>query len=204
MTAATFAAPAKQSHSSPAAPAKSDSAPLSRLPASESAVPQQGACACGGGCPRCSGANLMPKLAVSMPDDPLEREADRIADAVTSSGGPLIQTISISSARSSIQRACACGSSGGSDCTCDEAEQRNSDDDQLEILEAPLEPMFRSAIGDSAPNAPPSVTNGLASSGEPLAEPARGDFEQRFGYDFSGVRVHRDPLAARSASEVHA
>lgn len=37
-------------------------------------------CACGGSCPRCDGAPpVQPKLAISKPDDPLEREADRIA-----------------------------------------------------------------------------------------------------------------------------
>jgi len=40
------------------------------------------ACACGGGCPRCAGASLMPKLAISEPGDPLEVEADRVAEAV--------------------------------------------------------------------------------------------------------------------------
>src|SRR6266540_1052343 len=103
MTVATFA-PAKQSHSSPA-PSKAD-ALLSRLPGSESAVPPQGACACGGGCPRCAAVNLMPKLAVSTPDDPLEREADRIADAVTSAAEPVVQPLSITSLASSpLQRA---------------------------------------------------------------------------------------------------
>src|SRR3954469_24126066 len=45
-----------------------------------------GDCACGGSCPRCSGAtaSLMPKLEVSQPGDALEQEADRVAEAVMS------------------------------------------------------------------------------------------------------------------------
>jgi hypothetical protein len=42
---------------------------------------ERGACACGGGCPRCAGAGLQPKLAVSEPGDALEQEADRVAEA---------------------------------------------------------------------------------------------------------------------------
>lgn len=42
-----------------------------------------GACACGGGCPRCGkSTSLQTKLQVSQPDDTFEREADRVADHV--------------------------------------------------------------------------------------------------------------------------
>ncbi|HKQ30039.1 MAG TPA: DUF4157 domain-containing protein, partial [Burkholderiales bacterium] len=44
----------------------------------------RGACACGGGCPRCQSAGVQTKLAVSQPGDPYEREADRIAQAIVS------------------------------------------------------------------------------------------------------------------------
>jgi hypothetical protein len=37
-------------------------------------------CACGGGCPRCRDERIHPKLAVSQPHDPLERDADRAAE----------------------------------------------------------------------------------------------------------------------------
>src|SRR3972149_1819064 len=40
------------------------------------------ACACGRVCPPRCGASLMPKLAISEPGDPLEVEADRVAEAV--------------------------------------------------------------------------------------------------------------------------
>ena len=41
-------------------------------------LPPIARCACGGGCPRCRGAGL----SLSLPGDPLEREAERIADQV--------------------------------------------------------------------------------------------------------------------------
>jgi hypothetical protein len=44
------------------------------------------ACACGGSGPKCSDSRVQPKLAVSEPHDPLEREADRIAENVMRGG----------------------------------------------------------------------------------------------------------------------
>jgi outer membrane protein OmpA-like peptidoglycan-associated protein len=153
----------------------------------------------------------MPRLAISTPDDPLEREADRIADAVTSSNSPLTQPLSITTARpDSVQRACACGGSSDADCTCEDNPAKNVDPERGEVPEEEEpeeleEPMFRIAEGSGEPSsAPPSVANVLSSSGEPLAESVRSELEPRFDYDFSGVRIHRDALAAASAAEVKA
>ncbi|WP_332112837.1 DUF4157 domain-containing protein [Streptomyces sp. ActVer] len=45
----------------------------------------------------------------------------------------------------------------------------------------------------------------LRSSGQPLDTPLRTEMESRFGgVDFSGVRVHTDPVAQRSATEIGA
>ena len=52
--------------------------------------------------------------------------------------------------------------------------------------------------------APPIVHDVLESSGEPLDADSRRFFEERFGYDFGAVRVHRDVRAAESARAVHA
>src|SRR5262249_37755204 len=43
--------------------------------------------------------------------------------------------------------------------------------------------------------APPSVDETVASPGRPLDATLRQDMEQRFGYDFSKVRVHCDAAA---------
>jgi len=45
-----------------------------------SAIPAKGACACGGGCPRCQA--IREQVPVSAPGEALEREADRIAERV--------------------------------------------------------------------------------------------------------------------------
>src|SRR5688572_71523 len=52
--------------------------------------------------------------------------------------------------------------------------------------------------------APPSVHDVLRSPGLPLDTGTRAFFEPRFGYDFSGVRVHVGTAAARSARDVNA
>lgn len=52
--------------------------------------------------------------------------------------------------------------------------------------------------------APASVDQTIASPGNPLEPALRQDMEQRFGYDFSGVRVHSDPAAEQSARDINA
>jgi uncharacterized protein DUF4157 len=52
--------------------------------------------------------------------------------------------------------------------------------------------------------APTSVDRVLASSGRPLGPVLRQDMEQRFGHDFSRVRVHTGGAAEQSAREVSA
>lgn len=51
---------------------------------------------------------------------------------------------------------------------------------------------------------PASVDRVLASPGRPLELGLRQDMEQRFGYDFSGVRVHSDRTAEQSTRELNA
>ncbi len=53
-------------------------------------------------------------------------------------------------------------------------------------------------------SAPASVDQALASPGRPLEPVLRQDMEQRFGHDFSKVRVHTDADAERSARDVNA
>jgi hypothetical protein len=52
--------------------------------------------------------------------------------------------------------------------------------------------------------APASVDHALASPGKPLEPALRQDMEQRFGQDFSRVRVHFDGVAEQSARDVNA
>ena len=52
--------------------------------------------------------------------------------------------------------------------------------------------------------APSIVDDVLAESGQPLDAATRGFMEERFGYDFGRVRVHRDARASESARAVSA
>src|SRR5262249_4466479 len=56
----------------------------------------------------------------------------------------------------------------------------------------------------SAQDMPASVDDTLASPGRALEPALRHDMEQRFGHDFSRVRVHADSLADRSTQDVNA
>jgi Domain of unknown function (DUF4157) len=58
-------------------------------------------------------------------------------------------------------------------------------------------------IAHGAP-APPVARDALRSAGRPLDPATRRTMQQRFGCDFSHVRVHADPLAARAATALHA
>ncbi len=60
------------------------------------------------------------------------------------------------------------------------------------------------ATGQADMAAPASVDRVLSSPGRPLEPGLQQDMEQRFGHDFSQVRVHTDAAAERSAQDVNA
>ena len=132
---------------------------------------------------------------VGQANDPLEREADRVANQVMRMAEP---AISIRAIPPRVSRKCA---------ACEE------EDKERPVLQAkPMMPVKPSGIGVAVgpgmagPGmvAPRSVQAVLRSPGNPLPEAARSFFEPRFGYDFSHVRVHTDDRAARSAAHVQA
>ncbi|HEY2518183.1 MAG TPA: DUF4157 domain-containing protein [Polyangiaceae bacterium] len=132
------------------------------------------------------GAVLQAKLEVGAADDPLEEEADRIADRVMGSAAPREAgerrgAENAASGAGVVQRACA---------ACDEKE----------------EPIRREASGSAqgSPAVPSSVGSVLASPGAPLDSGARAFLEPRFGHSFAHVRVHDGPLASESAAGVGA
>jgi hypothetical protein len=63
----------------------------------------------------------------------------------------------------------------------------------------------RSATHESAlPQAPPMIQDVLNSPGQALDTATSSFMENRFGHDFSGVRIHTDPRAAQSARAIAA
>ncbi len=129
---------------------------------------------------------LQAKLTVNQPGDAFEQEADRVADAVMRRAdfSAPVTAVSRISSRESMQRACSCGG------TCEDCKQKAD--------------LQRSATTES-PNssAPPIVDEVLRSSGQSLDRPTRTFMEQRFGRDFSQIRVHSDARAAESAKAVN-
>jgi len=115
---------------------------------------------------------IQPKLALGEVNDPLEREADRVADQVMRMPAP---GVSVEAVPPKISRKCA---------ACEK-------EDKLQKM--PAGPQ-------AASEAPGIVHDVLRSSGQPLDAATRAYFEPRFGYNFSDVRIHTDPLSARSAA----
>jgi hypothetical protein len=107
---------------------------------------------------------MQAKLTIGDSDDPLEREADRVADRVMSMSPNSV----VNSAPPSIQR------------------------------------FTGQTTGQAGMLAPASVDSVLSNPGIPLEPGLQQDMGQRFGHDFSQVRVHTDAAAARSARDVNA
>lgn len=133
---------------------------------------------------------LQATLRVGTVDDPLEREADSVADHVMRMPDPALIPSSLGS--QALRRKCN---------ACSEEEdgqtvRRNGQSGarQEESGAAKLD-------GGSAPAI---VQDVLGSSGRPLDAATRDFFEPRFGHDFSQVRVHTDEKAASSAQAVNA
>ena len=125
-------------------------------------------------------AVIQTKLAIGQVDDPLEHEADQVADQVMRMADP---GVSVTAAPAPVNRKCA---------ACEE-----EDAGKLRTK--------RASPPESTPGqAPGSVHEALRAPGRPLDASARAFFEPRFGRDFSAVRVHADALAARSAREIGA
>jgi hypothetical protein len=135
------------------------------------------------------GRLIQPKLAVGPVDDPLEREADRAAEAAVSGAPAVVRSAAPSGDAGPRLRRCACGG------RCPECRKRAEEEGRLR----------RDALGGAAPAAaPPLVHQVLGSAGAALDAGTRGRMGEAFGADFSGVRVHADARAARSADAVGA
>ncbi|MEA3029108.1 MAG: hypothetical protein QOG13_433 [Sphingomonadales bacterium] len=125
-------------------------------------------------------AGLQRKIVVGKSNDPLEREADRVADQVMAMAGPIGP---LDSAPPQLSRACA---------ACE-------DDEKAQMLQGKLD--CAQAVGGEAPDI---VREVLGSSGEPLDPSARAYFEPRFQSGFGRVRVHAGARAADSAAAIKA
>ncbi|WP_052731169.1 eCIS core domain-containing protein [Spirosoma radiotolerans] len=121
---------------------------------------------------------LQRKLTVGAVDDPLEAEADSMADRVMRMAEP-----------SFIQRKCA---------HCQEEEQ---------LQRKPLVSFIQRKTDAGAGTTSLAVTNQIQATkggGTPLAENTRSFMETRFGVDFSGVNIHTGEYAVQLSRELNA
>ena len=121
---------------------------------------------------------IQPKLIIGQVNDPLEYEADRVADQVMRMPEPGISVAA--AAAPQVSRKCA---------DCEEEEK-------LQKKQAGLE--------DAAGEAPGIVREVLRSQGRPLDSGSAAFFGARLGHDFARVRVHSDSEAAEAAKSVRA
>lgn len=131
------------------------------------------------------------KLAIGETHDPLEAEADSMADRVLRMTDPTAPVAS-SSAPPLLRRKCSCEGSGSQCKECEEADRGK----KLHRKD--------SSTAAAPHEAPPIVHDVLRSPGHPLDAATRAFFEPRFGYDFSSVRVHANTHASESAHSVNA
>jgi hypothetical protein len=119
------------------------------------------------------------RLTVGPTDDVYEKEADAVADKVMRMTDSH-QAVQPKLAISSIQRTCH---------ECQEEEEQAQ----------------RKESGGTSSEAPSIVHDVVHSQGgSKLDDSARGFMENRFGYDFSNVKIHDNTVAAKSAQSINA
>jgi hypothetical protein len=122
--------------------------------------------------------HIQSKLSIGSPEDSLEHEADAVAEKVMRMPENII-----------IQRKCA-------ECEDEEKLQRK-----------PLASFIQKMGYDSGTTASDSVTQQIDStkgSGSVLESTAKSFMENRFGTDFSGVKIHSGDYAAKMSQELNA
>jgi len=137
---------------------------------------------------------LQPKLTVGEPGDRYEREADAVADRVMRmSEADVAQRVEAGTVQPlRIQRRCAeCAKGAGHPDPAADREER---------IRAKQEPGRTSRLGAGLESRIARLQRG----GRPLDRATRAFFEPRFGRDFSDVRVHDGPEAARASRSINA
>jgi hypothetical protein len=158
---------------------------------------------------------LQAKLTVGASNDPLEQEADQVAEKVMRMTVAKPAEIRRQNGNNCIQRTCApCSQEYAAaekekrsvrlSSLCPKcAEEEKSKIQRKTESTIQIQRYTADATGDAG-TAPARVDRVLSSSGRPLDPAIQQDMGQRFGYDFSRVRVHDDAAAHRSAAEIGA
>ena len=123
------------------------------------------------------------KLKIGKPNDIYEQEADRVAEQIVSSSWSVVNN---QMEEREIQRQ-----------TEEEERKREEEGETLQLKK----------MQGNIPEVTPDIESrirALRGSGQPLPKSIRAFFESRFGYDFSHVRIHNDPEAAKLARALNA
>lgn len=160
---------------------------------------------------------IQAKLSVSQPKDADEQEADRVADTVMRMPDPVVQR------QSSEEEAIQAAPIGSITPLMQRQEEEKEEPIQMlqrqaeEEKEEPVQ-MLQRQVEEKQPvqakqatPETPEVTSDLEDhiqsmrgGGQPLPASTRAFFEPRFGYDFSGIRVHTDSQAGDVAQRLNA
>jgi hypothetical protein len=146
---------------------------------------------------------IQAKLRIGPVDDPLEREADRVADAVAGGDAPYQP---LSNAGPQLQRQADADQDEIADDTEDiEAAGPETDEVGRDVYSGEEDTIQAKAgaggvVSTRAHEAAAAVSDG----GVPLASDVRSYFEPRFGYDLSGIRMHTGRKAAEAAGAINA
>ncbi len=130
-------------------------------------------------------------LTVGKHDDPMEHEADRVADDVLSGDAPA-GPVKVSEDEGQVRRKC-------SSCAAKDEEEEKT------IRREPAGGGGGGGAGAAGGGVPSVVSQTVqGDAGRPLGEGERSFFERRMGHDLGGVRVHTGGRAAEAAGAVDA
>jgi hypothetical protein len=135
---------------------------------------------------------IQAKLNVSSPEDPLEQEADQVANTVMRAPPVPSANVSNQIQAARIYRKCS---------NCEKAMQRQTVDEEEESPAGTLQKKTSSVVMPQGHAVESVVGN---SRGGTLPNSVRRFFEPRFGHDFGGVRLHTGTQAAESARALNA
>jgi hypothetical protein len=129
------------------------------------------------------GVLLQPKLEVSSPDDPAEKEAEDVAAKIVEMD-------------SSSQKQSEDGAS-------EQQPQEKTTKQETETV-IPSQSASVSSGGEVSTDSESTVRSGVRGGGKSLPSKVQSNFESRMGADFSDVSVHTGPKADRAAKSINA
>jgi Domain of unknown function (DUF4157) len=146
---------------------------------------------------------MQAKLEVGAVDDPLEREADRVAQQVMRmpDAGAVTPPAVTGGGIPGVRRKCSCGG------MCTKCRTKHAEEEHGDVQRKAAAPQISSIGSTSAGSqrtAPPIVQEVLHSPGEPLPAATLAFFEPKLAHDLSTIRVHADDRAAESAHAIQA